>query len=84
MEMNVEETKVMRITRQPSSIQIMIDQKQPEKVEYFNNFGSMITNDARSTRGIKFRIAKAKAAVDKKKTLFTNKLDLKLRKKLIK
>jgi hypothetical protein len=62
----------------------MIDQKQPENVEYFNNFGSMVTNDARSTWGIKFRIAKAKAAADKKKTLFTNKLDLKLRKKLIK
>jgi hypothetical protein len=84
MEMNVEKSKVMRISRQPSSIQIMIDQKQPENVEYFNNFGSMITNDARSTREIKFGIAKAKAAVNKNKTLFTSQLDLDLRKKLIK
>jgi hypothetical protein len=32
MEMNVEKTKVMRISRQESTVQIMIDQKQPENV----------------------------------------------------
>ena len=31
MEMNVEKTKVMRISRQPSPVTIMIDQKQLEK-----------------------------------------------------
>jgi hypothetical protein len=36
------------------------------------------------TREIKFRIAMAKAAFNKKKTLFTSKLDLNLRKKLVK
>jgi len=61
--------KMMRISRQPTFIQIMIDQKQPENVEYVNKIGSMITNDARSTQEIKFRIAKAKAAVNKKKTV---------------
>jgi hypothetical protein len=49
MEMNVEKTKVMRISRQPSAMEIMIDQKQLENVEYFNYLGSMITNDARCT-----------------------------------
>jgi hypothetical protein len=44
----------------------------------------MITNDARCTREIKSRIAMAKAAFNKKKTLFTSKLDLNLRKKLVK
>ena len=32
MEMNVEKTKVMRISRQPSPVTIMIDQKQLENV----------------------------------------------------
>jgi hypothetical protein len=73
METNVEKTKVMRISRQPCPIK-MTDQKQLEYVEYFNYFGSMITNDARCTREIKSRIAMAKAAFNKKKTLFTNKL----------
>jgi len=76
MEMNVEKIKVMRISRQPSPIQIMKDRKQLENVEYFTCLGSMITNDAHCTQGIKSRIAKAKAAFNKKRTLFTSKLDL--------
>jgi len=44
----------------------------------------MLTNDGRCTCEIKSRIAMAKAAISKKKTLFTSKLDLNLRKKLIK
>ena len=43
MEMNIGETKVMRISRKPSPIHIMIDQKPLQNVEYFNYFGSMIT-----------------------------------------
>ena len=35
MEMNVEKTKVMRISQQPSPVTIMIDQKRLENVECF-------------------------------------------------
>jgi hypothetical protein len=65
-------------------MKIMIDQKQLENVEYFNYLGSMITSDARCTCEIKSRIAMAKAAFNKKKNLFTSKLELNLRKKLVK
>jgi hypothetical protein len=61
----------------------MIDKLQLENVEYFNYLVSMITNDARCTREIKSRIAMEKAAFNKK-TLFTSKLDLNLRKKPMK
>jgi hypothetical protein len=44
----------------------------------------MITHNARHTQEIMARIAMAKAAFTKKKTLFTNTLDLELRKKLVK
>jgi hypothetical protein len=44
-----------------------------ENVEEFNYLGSMITNDARCIREIKARIAMAKAAFNKKKTLFISK-----------
>jgi len=84
MEMNVEKTKVMRISRQPSPVTIMIDQKQMENVECFKYLGSMLTNDRRCTCEIKPRIAMAKAAFSKKKNLFTSTLDLNLRKKLVK
>jgi hypothetical protein len=47
--MNLEKTNVLRISRQPSLMKIMIDQKQLENVEYFNYLDSMITNDARCT-----------------------------------
>ena len=53
-------------------------------VECFNYLGSILTNDGRNTREIKSRIAMAKVAFNKKKTLFTSKLDLDLRKKLVK
>jgi len=55
-----------------------------ENVESFKYFGSMITDDARYTREIKSRVAIAKAAFDKKKTLFTSKLDLNLGTVLVK
>jgi hypothetical protein len=83
MEMNVEKTKVMGISRQQSPITIMIDQIQLENVEYFNYLGSMITNDPRCTREIKSRVVMSKAAFNKKKNPFTSKLDLNLRKKLV-
>jgi hypothetical protein len=40
----VEKTKVMRISRQPLPVKIMIDQKQLENVESFKYFGSILTN----------------------------------------
>ena len=75
MEMNVEKTKVMRISRHPSPVTIMLDQKQLENVECFKYLGSMLTNDGKCTHEIKSRIAMAKAAFSKKKTLFTSKLE---------
>jgi hypothetical protein len=55
-----------------------------ENVEEFNYLGSMITNGARCTQVIKARIVMGKAAFNRKKTLFTSKLDLELGKKLVK
>jgi hypothetical protein len=55
MEMNMDETNVIRISRQPSQIQIMIRETQLENVEYFSIWVNMI-NYARCTREIKSRI----------------------------
>jgi hypothetical protein len=75
---------VMRISRKPFPVTIMIDQKQLQNVESFKYLGSILTNDGRCTYEIKSRIAMAKAAFNKKMVLFTSTLDLKLRKKLVK
>jgi len=84
LEMNVEKTKVMRISRQISPVTIMIDQNQLENVKCFKYLCSMLTNEGRCTCEIKFRIAMAKGEFNKQKNLFTSKLGLNLRKKLVK
>ena len=75
----------MRISRQPSPVRFMIDQKQLDNVEYFNCLGTLITNRARYTSEIKRRacIVVEKSAVYKK-TVFTSKLDLNLKNKVVK
>jgi hypothetical protein len=60
-------------------LHINIDTKPAENVEEFNYLGSMIRNNARCTQEIKARIAITKATFNRKKTLFTSKLDLELR-----
>jgi hypothetical protein len=52
-------------------------------VEYFKYLGSMLISYAKFTCEIKTRIAMAKAAFNRKKTLFTSKLYVNLRKKLV-
>jgi hypothetical protein len=59
----------------------MIDQ-QLENLGSLNCVGGVTTNDARCTRDIKSKIAMAKGEFNKK-TVFTSKLDLNLRKKLV-
>ena len=76
--------KVMRISRQPFPVKIIIDQKQLENVESFKYLGSILTNDGSCTCEITCRIAMAKAAFNKKRALFTSTLHLELRKKLVK
>jgi len=73
----------MRISRQPLPVKIMIVQKQLENVDSFKYLDSILTNDGRCNCEIKCRIAMAKAAFNKERTLFTSTLDLELRKKLV-
>jgi hypothetical protein len=84
MEMNVEITNVMRILRQQFPVQRMIDQKQLENIESFKYLGGMLTNGERCTRETKYRIAVVEPAFDKKRAPFTSKMELELRKKLVK
>jgi hypothetical protein len=55
-------TKVMRISREPSSSQFMTEQRELENVEYFNYWSSVITDNARCMLKIKSRFAMARAA----------------------
>jgi hypothetical protein len=69
---------------QPLPVKVITDQKQMQNVESFKYMGSILTSNGRCTCEIKCGIAMAKAAFNKKMTLFTSTLDLELRKKLVK
>ena len=73
----------MKISRQPFPVKIIVDQKKNKRRWNLKYLGSILTNDGRCTCEIKCRIAMAKAAINKKATLFTSILDLELRKKLV-
>jgi hypothetical protein len=77
-------TKLLTISRQPPPVQITTYQKQLENLEYFNCLGSLITNDAKCTCEIKSITVMEKAAFNRKNNLFTSKLDLNSRTKLVK
>jgi hypothetical protein len=62
----------------------MIDQKHPENTEIFNSSSNLMINHARFTLELKLKIDMAQAAISKKKTLFTSKPGLNLRKNLVK
>jgi len=49
LEISVEKCKEMRISMRPSSVHIIMDQKRPENVEFFQYLGSMLTHDTRCT-----------------------------------
>jgi hypothetical protein len=73
----------MKTSMQPAPL-TMIDQKQWKNVEYLKYLGSIITKDVRCTSENKSKTATAKAAFNNKTRLFAGKLDLNLRKKLVK
>jgi len=79
VEVSVEITKVMRLSRQPSLLQIMIDQKQLENVEYFNNLCSKIPDDAGCTCAFKSRTAMVKGHSARRKTFLHLKIGFKFK-----
>jgi hypothetical protein len=63
MKINVQQSRLMRISRQQSTVQIIISQKQPQKSRILKYLSSLLKKiDARCARETKSRIAIAKAA----------------------
>jgi hypothetical protein len=70
--------------KQQFPVKLMIDQKQLQNVNFLKYLCNMLTNDGSCTCEIKSRIAMKKTAFNKKRSLFTNKMALELRNKLVK
>lgn len=85
MKINLKKTKVMRISRNGGSkITINIDGEKLEQVKQFSYLGSTVTEDGKSHSEIKRRIILGREAFNKNKELMRGKLELSLKKRLIK
>ena len=74
---------LMKISWEPSPLEIMIQQKEPANVQCFNYLSSIRTNNSRPTCETKSRVPTTKTAFTKKNTTFPSKLGLNRRKKRI-
>ena len=83
MEINIDKSKVMRVSRSNELLQIKVNNRELKEVDHFKYLGSVLTRDGYCTREIKMRIAIAKEAFNRKMSLLTSKLNIGLKKKLV-
>jgi hypothetical protein len=81
MEMNV---RNLRIKSQPTPVNIMVDQKQLDNVEYFIYLNSLITNYFIYAGEIQSTFSMAKAAFNKAKTFSGQQIELNFKEETIK
>jgi len=85
MKINVKKTKVMCISRQGGrKVRILIDGQKVEQVNHFKYLGSVISEDGYCEKDVRCRITMAKNAFMEKKKLLTSKLNMDLKKRIIK
>ena len=78
MEINIDKSQVMRVSRSNESLQIKVNNRELNEVDHFNYLGSVLTRHGYSTKEIKMRIAIAKEAFNRKISLLTSKLNIEL------
>ena len=84
MKINVK-TQMMRISRRDGSlVNTVVEGKDVEQVKKIRYLGAMITEDGRCDVEIKTRIGMAKDVFNKRRELLTQRMDRKLKKKIIK
>ena len=85
MRINTKTTKVLRISQaEGRPTRINVNGQNLENVKQFCYLGSLVTEDGRSYREVRRRIALGKEAFNKKKDIMQKSLSLHLRKHLVK
>ena len=69
MEINIDKSQVMRVSRGNVSLQIKVNNWELKEVDHFKYFGSVIIREGYCTRELKMRIAIAKEAFNRKISL---------------
>ena len=78
-------TKVMCISRKANNkLKIYVDGQQVEQVSQFRYLGSLISEDGYCTTEIRSRIEMVKKVFMEKKQLFTGKMNVELKKRIMK
>ena len=83
MEINIGKSQVMRVSRSNESLQVKVNNRELKEVDHFKFIGSVLTRDGYCTREIKMRISIAREAFNRKMSLLTSKLNIELKKKLV-
>ena len=76
-------SQVMRVSRSNESFQINVGNRELTEVDHFKYIESVLTRNNYCTSEIKMGIAIAKEAFNRKVSLLTSKLNIELRKKLV-
>jgi len=85
IKINVKKTKAMCISRQSKSkVKIYIDGQLLEQLQQFRYLGSLITEDEYCDKEIRSRIGLAKVKFMERKKIITSKMNLDLRKRIVK
>ena len=82
-EINIDKSQVMRVSRSNVSLQIKVNNRELKEVNHFKYLGSVLTRDGYCTREIKMRISIAKGSFNRKMSLLTSKLNIDLKKILV-
>ena len=64
-------------------MQIEVNNRELKEFDYFKYLGNVLTRDGYCTKKIKMRIVTAKEAFNRKMSLLTSKLNIELKKKLV-
>ena len=84
IKINIKQTKMMKIGRTPSNVEIMVDGKILQQMEAIKCFRSVLTDDGRSEKNIRIRIGMAKSAFYEMEVLISGDMGQQLKKRLIK
>ena len=83
VKINIDKSQVMRVSRSNESLQIKVNNKELKEVDHFKYLGSVLTKDGYCTREIQMKIVIAKEAFNRNMSLLTSKLNIELKKNLV-
>ena len=83
MEIDIDRSQVMRVSRSNESLQIKVGNRELKEVDHFIYLGSLLMRNGYCAKEIKMRIVITKEIFNRKMPLLTSKINIELKKKLV-